>query len=179
MPVITVERTYLQIAERPPRPPSAADERPSGPLSGEERIEEEVACSVATYRELYAAVGAAYFWRDRLAWSDDTLALHLARRDIRIWILRDAEGVGGYFELAKGDDGAVEIAYFGLVPSRHGRGLGKALLSRAIAEGWGWGATRLWLHTCTLDGPAALPNYLARGFVPYHRETYDVTLPAS
>jgi hypothetical protein len=22
----------------------------------------------------------------------------------------------------------------------------------------------VWLHTCTLDSPAALPNYLARGF---------------
>ncbi len=28
----------------------------------------------------------------------------------------------------------------------------------------------VWLHTCTLDGPAALPNYLARGLVPYRSE---------
>jgi len=43
------------------------------------------------------------------------------------------------------------------------------------------GATRVWLHTCTLDGPAALPNYLARGFVATRRETYaaDVPLAAS
>jgi len=26
---------------------------------------------------------------------------------------------------------------------------------------------RVWLHTCTLDGPHALTNYHARGFVPY------------
>jgi len=31
---------------------------------------------------------------------------------------------------------------------------------------WAWGAAYVWLHTCTLDAPAALPNYLARGFTP-------------
>ena len=33
-------------------------------------------------------------------------------------------------------------------------------------------------HTCTLDGPAALPNYLKRGFVPFHTEVYEATIPA-
>jgi len=26
------------------------------------------------------------------------------------------------------------------------------------------GASRVWLHTCTLDHPSALANYKARGF---------------
>ena len=108
---------------------------------------------------------------------DETLAAYLARPDVRLWILRDAAGIGGYFELVRGSDDSIEIAYFGLVPSRHGRGLGKLLLAHAIAEGWRWGATRLWLHTCTLDGPAALPNYRARGFEPFKRETYEAVLP--
>ena len=34
----------------------------------------------------------------------------------------------------------------------------------------GLGARRVWLHTCTLDNPAALPNYLKRGFVPVKTE---------
>ncbi|MCC6931595.1 MAG: GNAT family N-acetyltransferase [Gemmatimonadaceae bacterium] len=177
MRVIDVERTYLQLTSPPPETPFLAGDAPWSALPAGVRIDEVCDCPVATYRELYAAVGADYLWRDRLAWSDETLAVHLARRDVRVWILCDAEGEGGYFELVKGGDGAVEIAYFGLVRTRHGRGLGKALLSRAIAESWGWGATRVWLHTCTLDGPAALPNYIARGFVPYRRETYAVTLP--
>jgi hypothetical protein len=27
----------------------------------------------------------------------------------------------------------------------------------------------VWVHTCTLDGPSALPFYMAQGFVPYAR----------
>ena len=32
------------------------------------------------------------------------------------------------------------------------------------------------LHTCTLDGVAALPNYLARGFVPDRTEVYTAVI---
>jgi len=33
------------------------------------------------------------------------------------------------------------------------------------------GASRVWVHTCTLDHPGALPNYIARGFRVYKEET--------
>jgi hypothetical protein len=36
----------------------------------------------------------------------------------------------------------------------------------------------VWLHTCTLDDPAALPNYRARGFRPYKQETYVIAPPS-
>ena len=61
------------------------------------------------------------------------------------------------------DDGGIEIAIFGLAPQFIGRGLGGALLTHALEEAWGSRPQRVWLHTCTLDHPAALPNYLARG----------------
>jgi GNAT superfamily N-acetyltransferase len=51
-------------------------------------------------------------------------------------------------------------------------GLGKQLLSFAIDRAWEEGAKRIWLHTCTLDNAAALPNYLKRGFSPFKQETY-------
>ena len=35
---------------------------------------------------------------------------------------------------------------------------------RAVEEAWTLGAARVWLHTNSRDAPAALPNYLARGF---------------
>ena len=38
----------------------------------------------------------------------------------------------------------------------------------------GLGPTRVWLHTCTLDDPAALPNYVARGFRPCSTEVYTI-----
>jgi GNAT superfamily N-acetyltransferase len=69
-------------------------------------------------------------------------------------------------------DGSVEIAYIGLDARMMGRGLGRWLVSEATKTAWAWGASRVWLHTCTLDADAALPNYLARGFRPTRTERY-------
>ncbi len=83
----------------------------------------------------------------------------------------------GWYELRRVTaDDSVEIAYFGLVPAELGRGLGKHLLSCAVRDAWALRPARVWLHTCTLDHPNALPNYAARGFVPYKTEEYDVAL---
>ncbi len=54
--------------------------------------------------------------------------------------------------------------YFGLLPSAIGKGFGTSLLSDAIIEARSFGCGRVWVHTCSLDHPAALPNYLGRGF---------------
>lgn len=81
-------------------------------------------------------------------------------------------------ELSAHDDGSVEIVYLGLLPAYHGRGLGAWLLEQAVMLAWQQGANRIWLHTCSLDAPAALPNYLARGFHLERTEHYTVTLPA-
>ena len=35
------------------------------------------------------------------------------------------------------------------------------------------GVGRFWLHTCTKDHPAALPNYLKAGFAIYKEEVKD------
>lgn len=127
------------------------------------------------FRALYTGVGAAYRWTDRLPWSDERLRQHLADPAISIWILRVHDAAAGWFELVGPDDqGSVEIGLFGLMPDFVGRGLGRHLLSEAIRCAVSIGATRVWLHTCTLDHPAALPNYLARGFTPFRTETYTV-----
>ena len=83
----------------------------------------------------------------------------------------------GYFELERHPAGDVEIVYFGLMEEFLGRGLGKQMLTAAVERAWGMSATRVWLHTSTLDNPAALPNYLGRGFAPFKTET--VTLPGA
>jgi GNAT superfamily N-acetyltransferase len=70
----------------------------------------------------------------------------------------------------------VEIAYLGLDRRAFGRGLGGWLVTEAARTAFAWGATRVWLHTCTLDSPAALPNYLARGFSIEKTETYTADL---
>lgn len=85
----------------------------------------------------------------------------------------------GYFELQRQDDGSVEIVYFGLVPKFIGRGLGGPLLTRAVEEAWTMGAKRVWLHTCTLDSPRALPGYKARGFREFRTERLEVDIEGS
>jgi GNAT superfamily N-acetyltransferase len=133
--------------------------------------------STQHYRRLYQDVGARWHWLDRNAWSDDRLAAHLARPEISVWECVIDHQSAGFFELERSDDGSVEISYFGLAPAFIGRGIGKAMLTRAADEAWALGARRVWLHTCTLDSPNALPNYKARGFEEYRRERYVAQLP--
>ena len=60
---------------------------------------------------------------------------------------------------------------------RHdGRGLGKHLLSAGVQRAFDDGATRVWVHTCTLDGKHALANYQGRGFMPYNSVKHEQTL---
>ena len=130
------------------------------------------------YRTCYRAVGEAFHWFDRWDWSDEEITRHLADPTIIFFVARRTSGGGalaGWYELRRMiDDDSVEIAYFGIVAAEFGRGFGKHLLSSAVRDAWALGPRRVWLHTCTLDHPNALPNYLARGFTPYRKETYEV-----
>ncbi len=170
MAPVDVVRTYLEITA-PAQQAGRATFPPGLDLARE-------ACDPATYRALYDGVGGDYHWRDRRAWTDAELRTHLAAPGIETWVLREAGVPRGFFELARHGDGAVEIAYFGLVRAAIGRGLGAALLTAAIDRAWEMAPSRVWLHTCTLDHPAALPNYLARGFRVTHTERYATDVPA-
>ena len=129
------------------------------------------------YRHCYRTVGEAYHWRDRWDWTDDEIRAHLRDPAITFFIARRGDALAGYYELREvTDDRSVEVAYFGVAPAEVGRGLGKHLLSCAVRDAWARGPSRVWLHTCTLDHANALPNYVARGFVPYKREEYEVDL---
>jgi GNAT superfamily N-acetyltransferase len=163
---VNVLRTYLELS-------SADNFRPGRQFNRDARVVRRDPCSAADYRRLYMAVGGPWHWRDRLAWDDDRLRSHLDSTAIAIWELLVNDESAGFFELRKSGDGEVEIAYFGLVPAFIGRGLGGPLLSAAVQEAWRFGGERVWLHTCTLDSPHALPNYTARGFRPYRTEHYE------
>jgi ribosomal protein S18 acetylase RimI-like enzyme len=168
--MIEVTRTYLEMRK-------ASELRPARSQDPRIRLERIRDCSAALFRRLYVEVGRAYHWVDRLPWTDEEIAAHLSRPEITLWVLTYEEQTAGYYELRKCEDGSVEIAYFGLLPSFIGRGLGKHLLSCAVEQAWADGANRVWLHTCTLDDKAAMPNYLSRGFLPFKTENYTVDLP--
>ena len=166
---IEVTRTYLEM-----RDPSELQAARSDDLLI--KIEHQRDCSVELFRWLYVEVGKNYHWIDRLPWTDEEIREYLAQPEISVWLLTYDDDRAGYFELRKCEDGSTEVAYFGLLPQFLGRGLGKHLLTGATEQAWADGAHRVWLHTCTLDDPAALPNYLKRGFKPFRTEKYLVDI---
>lgn len=164
-----VVRTYLEMRERP-----VAGARPTPEGAHVERLDR---CPPELYRQLYAEVGRQWSWFDRLWWTDEELAAHLDLPGVSIRVLHLNGAPAGYYELVAHADRSVEIGYFGLMPHAIGRGLGRWLLDEAIAEAWATGPDRVWLHTCTLDHPAALPNYLKAGFTV--TKTEPVGLPTA
>jgi GNAT superfamily N-acetyltransferase len=162
-----VVRTYLELTDpagirppaRPPRAGAAPEIARVAPPDG------------ATSRWFYEHVGADYHWTDHhgrtdgewQAWADG----------VETWVLTLGGERAGYYELRREPDGsAAEIAYFGLLAHAHGQGLGGHLLTHALRRAFAL-APRAWVHTCTLDGPQALPNYRARGLRPFQEEVVE------
>jgi GNAT superfamily N-acetyltransferase len=123
-------------------------------------------------RYLYTAVGGDWLWTDRLDWTWRQWHDWLDRPGVETWLATERGTPAGYAELdGTYDDGEVELAYFGVLPAFTGRGLGGHLLTEAIRRAWTlaqrWPALpptrRVWVHTCSNDGPGALANYRARG----------------
>ncbi len=125
---------------------------------------------------LYRDVGGSHHWHDRSQWSGSDWSALLADASVELWTARRRGQAVGYFEL-KREPGVAEIRYFGIKPGEIGRGVGGWLLSEAVRRAWQPGVDRVIVNTCTLDHPAALPNYLARGFVVVRREDQRRELP--
>jgi GNAT superfamily N-acetyltransferase len=100
----------------------------------------------------------------------------LDREELETWLALVRGTPAGFFELERQGE-AVEIAMFGLLPAFLGRGLGTRLLDGAIRRAWELGPRRVWVHTCSLDGPAALRTYRGRGLEIYDERVGDVMLP--
>lgn len=162
-----VTRTFLEMQ-------SPHDLRPAAIPEPAPKIERLDRCSPELFRFLYTEVGRQYRWTDRLFWSEEQVQRHLHDPATSVWLMSWDEVPAGYFELREHGDGSVEIAYLGLMPEFIGRGWGKYLLTSAAQAAWQPGPSRVWLHTCTLDHPSALPNYMKRGFQPVRTEIYTV-----
>ncbi|SDJ31030.1 hypothetical protein SAMN05192558_1081 [Actinokineospora alba] len=180
MPTTVVTTTYLEQLSRDDLLPAHVPE-------GVVVVRAEVP-SPELSRFLYATVGGDWYWIGRLGWSRDRWAEYLARPMVETWIAYLHGTPAGYIELSgvsTEDRTEVEIAYFGLLPGFLGRGVGGHLLSVGLDRAWTlaerWeGAPavgRVWVHTCDLDGPAALATYQGRGMSVYRTETADEDLP--
>jgi GNAT superfamily N-acetyltransferase len=128
-------------------------------------------------RFFYTAIGGDWYWLERLAWSYQVWLDYVQRPEFQTWVVSMAGVPAGYFELEKQAGGDVEIVYFGLLPQFTEAGLGGWALSEAARCAWKMGANRVWVHTCDLDHPRALANYLARGFTVFKTEVKEEELP--
>ncbi|UZK66032.1 GNAT family N-acetyltransferase [Sphingomonas sp. M1-B02] len=153
--------TSLEMREKPrprPAPPSILSlARWTAPAS--ER-----------YRTLFRRVGAPWLWFSRLVMADADLRRILDDPKVEIYAATDRAGIElGMIELDFRVEGACELSYFALVPELTGKGHGTWLMAHALTLAWRKGVERVWVHTCTLDHPAALGFYRRHGFIAYKR----------
>lgn len=125
------------------------------------------------YRYLYDAVGRDYNWLSKRKLSDDELAAVIHDPQTEIHVLHVDGSPAGFAEFDRRQAGEIELIQFGLTADFIGQGLGKWFLQWTIDKAWSYHPKRFWLHTCTLDHPAALPNYTAAGFALYREETIN------
>lgn len=125
--------------------------------------------AVKFYRRIYDAVGGNWNWSSRKRLPDAELARIIGDPLVEFHLLLVENEPAGFAELDRRQPGEIELVQFGLVAEFIGRGLGKYFLQWAIDKAFSYKPRRFWLHTCTDDHPAALPNYLKAGF-----EIYDV-----
>ncbi|MFC6919951.1 GNAT family N-acetyltransferase [Meiothermus taiwanensis] len=126
---------------------------------------------------LYRSVGGDWYWYEKADWTYQQWLEYAQNPHLHTWVLFLKGTPAGYFQLEVQPDNQVQIVYFGLLPQFSGMGLGGHLLTCALEEAWRLGAKRVWVHTCSLDSPAALANYQARGMQLYKTETRLMEIP--
>ena len=149
--------TYLEMDQAP-----ADLTAPESPL----RLEHLAAVDPDRYRALFRRVGSRWLWFSRLAMSDPELAAKIAE----VHAVLGPDGAdAGFIELDFRTAGLCTIRFLGLVPELAGQGHGRWLFAETLRRAWAPGVTKVTVHTCSLDHPAALPAYLRAGFVAKRR----------
>lgn len=154
--------THLEMRERPRPAPI-----PPAPL----QLVRWKTPRLDTYRALFRRVGEPWLWFSRLVMSDESLGAIIHDPMVEIYAVTDPRGIEvGLLELDFRTMPDCELGFFGLVPQLNGKGMGRWLMAQAKSLAWRRGVERFWVHTCTLDSPAALGFYIKSGFVAVARE---------
>ena len=123
----------------------------------------------------YKQVGKKHRWIDRLIWSDEKWMTYISNRNLETYVISKYDELVGFFELLYNPElKETEISYFGLLEEYIGKGIGGFALSSAIRKAFEKNINRVWLHTCTLDHPNALKNYIARGMTVFKKENIKI-----
>jgi GNAT superfamily N-acetyltransferase len=161
--------TSLEMRAPPPRRPDP----PDAPW----RVRHVVKPELAWFRDLFRRIGGDLFWASRLVMSDARLADVIHHPQIEVRALERDGRAEGLLELDFRAPGTCELSFFGVTPALVASGAGRFLMNRALDVVWARDIKRFWVHTCTLDHPAALPFYLRSGFVPFRRHVEIVADP--
>ncbi len=141
--------------------------RPVPPAPAGVAVARWAAPDLDDYRALFRLVGADWLWTSRLLLADETVRRTLADQRVEVFCLvRDGARIG-LLELDFRVAGECELVYFGVAPDAVGTGLGRLLMSHAIARAWAAPIRRFWVHTCTFDHPSAVRFYERSGFRAY------------
>jgi len=153
--------THLEMTERPapPRdPPGAWQLR---------RIETP---GLDWFRDLYRRVGEEWLWFSRARMPDEKLTSIIQSPLVELYALVHDGRDEGLLELDFRTADRCEIVFFGVTAKLIGSGAGRWLMNRALELAWSRPVTRVWVHTCTFDHPAALAFYQRSGFRPFRRQ---------
>jgi GNAT superfamily N-acetyltransferase len=155
--------TSLEMLEKPlPRP-----DPPAEAGFGLKRIERP---DLVWFRALFRRVGEHYLWFSRLRMSDEKLSAELNDPAMETYALtRDGADLG-LLQLDFRQPDEAELGFFGVADELVGTGAGRWLMNRALERAWSQPIGRFWVHTCTLDHPAALSFYVRSGFTPFRRQ---------
>lgn len=199
MPSTRIETVYYY--ELPAGVPVKPAGREPAPLPSLQRVARPLP---ALNRMLYAAVGARWWWVDRLEWSAQQWREVLMQTGYETWVAYLDGAPCGYFELRHAGEVwrwdvppiepaaahfakqalpsaapwvPTEIEYFGVLEEFHGCGIGAWLLERAVLRARERGSERVLVHTSSFDHPMARANYEARGFVLRNQFSAAKSLP--
>jgi GNAT superfamily N-acetyltransferase len=157
--------TYLEMLERP----TPGDVSSSRILSSEVRLRRVRNPGLDWYRALFRRAGGQWLWFSRLKMTDEQLAAVLDCSTTEIFVAEREGSEIGMAELDRSQPPNVEIVSFALLSEAIGKGLARSFMTELLDRAWTDATKRVWLHTCTLDGPTALSFYRKCGFRPYKR----------
>jgi GNAT superfamily N-acetyltransferase len=152
--------TYLEMLKRPAQ---------AGLSSSGVQLRQVQNPELDWYRAIFRRAGAQWLWFSRLQMTDEQLAAVLQNSDVEFFLAESAGSEIGIAELDRSQPPNVEITSFALFSEAIGKGMGRPFMAQLLDRAWSRTPTRVWLHTCNLDGPTALTFYMKCGFRPYQR----------
>jgi GNAT superfamily N-acetyltransferase len=153
--------THLEMTERPASP---------GDPEGAWSLRRVNVPDLDWYRDLYRRIGEEWLWSSRIRMPDAQLAVIVQSPLEEVYALVLDGRDEGLLELDFRIAGQCELALFGVTAKLIGSGAGRWLMNRALERAWSRPVKRVWVHTRSLDHPAALAFYQRSGFRPFRRQ---------